>query len=300
MLILRRLFLVLLALGVSGLWAARTAQAALSQQALDWSARLLDLPAEWQTMEPRELLLNGARFGIVSGQSELPLPRLLDRLQASCRERSRLDVAPLAPRRDLPSLADGVLRVDNEHAGMVACLELGSEALAPSELLARLQTLQQTGDLASLGAIRLVRVEARGQGSFFVAVASDGPLPLPLLFPSRGDAPGVDPAGAPRPYAARRLLSVWQLGQEPSIHVYETSEGLEQAFRAYSARLHAQRFVPLTDTQEAADTRAALFKREGHLLLVTATRLDAGHTALVLSPLDSTGHHKSPPAAQPR
>jgi hypothetical protein len=289
----KRAALVLLFVACSMWLALRTARATLTMQVLDWSANLLDLPATWQTGAPRELMLNGARMGIVSGHSELALRALLDRLQTSCRARSRLlEARPVSKTARLPGLLDGVLRLESERAGVVACLELGSEPLGLAELTRRLEQLAQTGDLNRLGPVRMARVEARERGSFFVVAASDGALPLPLMFPDTGDAPGLDLPSAPRPPDARRVLSVWQLGREPRINVYDTSRALDQVWPDYLRSLATRGFSTLSDSYSAG-VRAALLDRQGHSLLVVGTA-QRGGASLVLSALDGAGDLTQP------
>jgi hypothetical protein len=296
---LRRAALVLVFVVCSVWLALHTARAALTTQVLDWSVHLLDLPAAWQTGVPRELALNGARMGIVSGHSELPLRALLDRLQTSCRARSRL-LDPRLPSipAQLPGLLDGVLRLESERAGVVACLELGSEPLGVTELTRRLEQLAQDGDLNRLGPVRMARVEARAQGSFFIVAASDGALPLPLMFPETGDAPGLDLPFVPRPPDARRVLSVWQLGRAPRINVYETSRALADVWPAYLRSLSSLGFSTLSDSHDGG-MRAALLDRQGQSLLVVGSAQHGG-ASLVLSGLDGSGDRTQPARAAGR
>jgi hypothetical protein len=267
-----RLLLLLFAVLASS-WAAwRSVHAEVSRSALALSRLALDLPAEWSAAAPRELWVNGAHIRIITGRSELELPALLARLEASCLARSKLVSEPL--RRwlggKLPSIADGVVRMESESEGVVACLELGETPLGAWGLLRKLQRFERALDLAELGALRTVRVEAREHGSFFVAVLSEGPLPLTTMFPPAGDAPGFDLEPVGRPPNMRRVFSALQQGGEPAIAVYEGEGASEPPFQEFAARLLRSGFERLHE-ERSAGSRSALFRAGDRNLLLVAT-----------------------------
>jgi hypothetical protein len=280
--------LLVSALALGSTWFAyRSVRAELGQRALDWSKLVLDLPASWVSVSPRTVVLNGARVRITTGHSELSLGALLDRLQASCRARSSIQDEQLAIGvvGTLSGLLSGVLRIERERDGVVACLALGDEPLDYKGVLARLRRFGQTTDLASVGAVHMARVEARDDGSFFVVASSEGALPLDQLFPSAGDAPGLDVPNLGRPQAARRILSVWQENGEPMLSIYESARPLGTSFDGYVARIERMGAELLAASPMSEQSRAALFMHGGHSYLIAGTRR-AGLSLIAVSASD--------------
>jgi hypothetical protein len=272
--LLARALLLSGALAASVLFALGSARAELTQRALTVGRLALDFPEEWLTAAPRTLWINGAQVRIVTGRSELPLHALLARLEASCRARSRLLGAPWRAKlgeAGIPAWLDGVLRVESEHEGVVGCLDPGDRPLGAWGLLEKLERFAAKLDLDALGAVRLVRVEAREQGSFFVAALSEGPLALTTMFPESGDAPGVDLASAGRPRGSRRLFTALQQGGEPTLTVYEVQEELAVVLPAFEQQLERRGFVRLARV-DGEDGCSSLFGAHGQQLLVSASR----------------------------
>lgn len=260
-----------------GAW--RVARAELSERALAATESVLNLPGVWLSAAPRELWLNGARVRIATGTSELALPALLDRLEGSCRARSRIVGGPARAwlGDQVPALLDGVLRAESGRGGLVACFELGPEPIGVRGLLHRLGRLASSLDLTELGGLRVVRVAPRAEGAFFVAAWSEGALPLARMFPARGDAPGFDSALHDRPEDARRTLSVLQQGGEPLVTFYETR--VPRAFARYVERLHARGFARLDD---GSDATSALLQAHGETLLVVGGQENDARAQLAL------------------
>jgi hypothetical protein len=290
MLTLRRAVVVLGALACCSALAVASARAELERRALASTRAVLDLPAQWLQGPPRVLALNGAHFVVSTGRSDLALPALLDHAQANCRASSgglaaRLSGAGAARSGPSSGLRDGVLRAEDEREGVVACLGLGAAPLSGDELVARLERFSRRLDLAELGGVTMVRVEARQHGSFFVVAASQGALPLGLMFPSRGDAPGFDPSELPRPPATRRLLSAHQADREPALFVYESGCAPDELWDDYLRTLSARGWS-LADPAAgmAAPRHAALVLRGGRsAVVVVEPRKHGARLALLTS-----------------
>lgn len=272
---LRRVLMLLgVIAGVPGI-ALVQARAELEQTLLEQTAGLFALARHWQRAQPRALFLNGARIVVATGSSEQPVAAMLDHFQEHCRRQSGglhelAQAAMHSARAGLPSLVDGVLRVEEEHQGLVACLALGEARLGAAELMDRIERFSDALDLAELGGLRVVRVQALGEGSFFVAAWNDGPLALTRMFPEQGDSQGVDPAGLPRPARARRVLSAWQEGVPSSIQLYESAQARDEAFAGYTEELERAgwRMQDVTNLHGGASVNGALFARGGKSLVV--------------------------------
>jgi hypothetical protein len=282
----RSLLCLLTAVLVCG-WAGKHVRAELGASLLERSARLFELAPHWQHGEPRALYLNGARMIIASGISEQPQAALLDHFQAMCRRHTAGIHAVMSGRNatsELPSLLDGVLRVEGDGAGLVACLALGEDPLGIAALVERLEHLAETGDLSALGGLRVVRVQPRGDGSFFVAAWNDGPVVLDAMFPVQGDSPGIDFRGVPRPEHATRTLSAWQEGGEAAANLYSVPEGADVAFSTYE-RMLVRASWQIDDGARllAGDPRyGALFSRAGKTLVVHVETHEDGSWVSVL------------------
>ncbi len=282
--------LMLLCLSVAAPGAALVqARTEIQQALLERTAGLFELARHWQRASPRALFLNGARVVVATGSSEQPLPAMLDHFQAHCRRESgglhELAMDATRPARTgLPSLVDGVLRVEEEHQGLVACLALGETKLGAAELMDRIERFGDALDVAELGGLRVVRVQALGEGSFFVAAWNDGPLALARMFPEQGDSPGADPSGIPRPAHARRVLSAWQEDVPSSVHVYESGDVRDEAFVGYTRELEklGWRLQDATGLYGGASVNGGLFARGAQSLVVQAQSDERGSLISVL------------------
>lgn len=273
----RRLFVVIALVATSLVLGLQTARATLEARALGWAEAVLDVPERWLSAEPRDVVFNGAVVRIATGRSALALPALLDRLQASCGSRAAIP--------SQAGLREGVLRIEGASRGLVACFDLGTERPSAEALLARLARACETGDLAQIGPLRVVRAEARRDGTFFVLAASMGALPLAQLFPQVGDAPGSDLPHVGRPLRARRLLTVWQQEGEPTLRAYESADALVPAWDGFRDVLRARGVAALGAAVGDATSRAGLFERDGNTLLISAHARGA-RTLFVVSSLD--------------
>jgi hypothetical protein len=218
------LFLFACALGALG----HTARAYVDELALGAGADMLRYARADQIDAHRTIVVNGLHIRMTSGGTGDSPRRVLDLFHARCRARGiRLDAnappaIPLPPRwpgvKALP--LDGVLRLDDGERGYVACLDLGGRRLSPDELLDRTRRFLADGDLAHFGELRFAIAERDGDRTSYLALWSEGALPLREAFPADRDAPGQDPAGVPRVPGTRRVLSAWQLDAAPMLAVY--------------------------------------------------------------------------------
>jgi hypothetical protein len=286
---LRRTLLLLGLFGGSLAYSAHAVHAQLERGLLSGARVMLDLPASYFRAAPRDVQLNGARVQISSGRSELPLSALLDHIEAACGLHGGgvarlLAQAERSGKRALPILQANVLRAENEREGVVACLDLGTSDLTLDELAQRLSRFSERLDLAELGGVRLVRVQALTHGTFFVVAETQGPVPLAAMFPVEGDAPGLDLAGLPRPAQSRRILSTWLSHGEPAMAAYASQDTVDEAWAAYVTALESQGFRGSSANHaQSGEQHAELFSRAGRSALVVVTPDGPGSQVLLMA-----------------
>jgi hypothetical protein len=230
-------------LSVAGLaWSARVK----ARDALQSAGELMLRYADAERIDaPRELVVNGLALHVLSGVSTKPLGTVLDFFQARCkevgggfdREIAKLLQAQGAAPLPEPITRGGTLREDDEHNGYLACLDLATDQLETSELIARLQAFAESGDVAKVGDLRFVWARRAREQTSYVALWSEGPLPLPVAFPEAGDAPGVDLPSLPRPERSVRVLSAWQRDAAPSLVSYRSEATLDELETSYRRQL---------------------------------------------------------------
>ena len=201
--------------------------------------RMLRMGAQLATVTSaegaRDVELNGARVQLTAASTEAEVSDVLDRAYASCLDEG-IDVGALAgpgERRGVtPGLLDPAMRWDGGTEGFVGCLGARAGAVA-------WERFRSTGDLADVGGFRYLYAVRRGDRTQLVSVRSEGAFALGTMFPARGDAPGFDIEGVPRPEGARRTLAVRELGRLQSMTVHRgSSEGALR--RHYLERLPAE------------------------------------------------------------
>jgi hypothetical protein len=171
----------------------------------------------------RQLQLNGVRLSFRTQTVEASLADVLDHYEAVC------------------GTAIATQTARNDHAGYVACLDMGDASQDLGALVNRLVSFSETGDLRELGAPRyvLARRVASGSGDkvFLLTMWADSAFDLYRMLPRAGaDAAGRDLVGVPRPPGSQRILSAWEARQPSGVLVYrvaaKSAEELESFYRA--------------------------------------------------------------------
>lgn len=81
----------------------------------------------------------------------------------------------------------------------------------------------------------LRRVDASSTSA--VTITRESAMDLATMFPAEGDAPGRDPAGAPRPAHARRLVAATVVESKHDVWIYETTDAFADLVEAYDRRM---------------------------------------------------------------
>jgi len=301
----RLCLLALCALGLSLAFAARFVRAQIDDAMLSAGSSMMQLGERMGAQRPRTIAINGAELRLrVSTAKGFTLSQVLDTFETRCRARSgqfhqqigRRDVkAALSDQQK--SLLDGVLRTEREGHGAVACLDVGGRALDAKALTERLQAFAASGDVSKIGGLRFMRAETQADGSvLLVMLWSDGALNLKRMFPSEGDAPGVDFTGIPRPPQSRRLLSAWEQGEAPAMNLYTSGAKdpgeVDHFYRKELARAGFRLLTPSVP-KSTRDARGLLFAKDGRTLVLSVSRGSRGQMLVSMLPTDTAGDTKS-------
>lgn len=274
-----------------GLVAARSVYGDVRSTALSMGRELGQLG---DVGSKRPLRLNGEPIFIASTTEDASVKEILDQTEARCRRGSAglaSDIGNFseALARELPKGANdaraaGILREEQGDSGVVACLirEDGQPAGTVSDIAAHLGDLMKTGDLSALGRLRYVFAEKTKSGRTHVVAAwTDGSFNLFALMPPAGkDAPGSDPAQAPRPPNALRILSADVEGVPYSVRIYDSSATPTEIVALYDREMAGRGWEPSYGVPgEGPEQRA--FSRPGADLMVITSR-DGGRTLVTL------------------
>jgi hypothetical protein len=239
----------------------------------------------------RPLRINGEPIFVASTTEDVPLDTILDRAEAGCTEHSagvsaELDTLPPALRAQIPrgAGASGVLRERRGNEGVVACLvrEEGRASTGMADTVARLSAMMSTGDLSRVGELRYIFAEKTASGRTHVVAAwTTGPFNLYAMLPERGrDAPGSDPAGAPRPPRSQRILTADVEGVPYGIRIYDSAAPPAEVIAHYDAEM-ASRGWERSVTKPVDGEAQRAYARPGADVLVL-TQKDEGRTIVSL------------------
>lgn len=243
--------------------------------------------------EARAIRLNGQSVHVAASTEDVAIGDALDRFEAYCRggsagladgfdelpESVRSRVPPSAGRR----AAAGILREETASRGVVACVVRpdGEAEGGVLDLVDRLGTLAESGDLSALGHLRYFHVRATAKGrSHVVAAWTDGPFLLSAMFPDAGDAPGADPRFAPRPPESVRLLSAEIDGVPYAVRLYDAAGTPERVFAAYDQAVRGRGFTVLARNPE--HPTSGVYHRGESDLIVTVDGDDRGRSLVSL------------------
>jgi len=261
---------------VCSVWFAAQAKAASERALLGFADHMMRFAGSPNQTTPVELKLNGASFFLSNGTVPAPLTQVLDIFAAKCAEkngqigrawaeeaaRAGRTLSGLSGMDESTGILDGVLRNENDGAGYVVCFETpDGQRLSPEDLVARMQQFAATGDIADVGHLRYVRAtQAMNDASrtFFVAVWTEGELPIYEMFPEDKDAPGRDPEGIARPSNARRILSSEQVDRDVLVTMYQASASTRQELQSfYTSMLKARGYTLLDVGASRGDGKMA-------------------------------------------
>jgi hypothetical protein len=213
----------------------------------------------------RTLVVNGARFRMRTGSTLDSIDAVIDAHAAPCRS------GVLTP--------DPVVRTRRAAQGFIGCI-----VPTDAPLLERVQALHETQDFAALGELRFAWAMQTPTGTRYVAIAAEGELNVPAMFPADSDAPGIDLPGLPRPPSARRLLTTWQEGQDPVLVSYLSELALTEVINRYTSALAAAG-LDVERVPTRVDGEQTFLVRNGARQHLAVLAEDDGGTLISLIPI---------------
>jgi hypothetical protein len=239
-------------------------RARASELALDLGPVLLAYAGAARDEGHRTLLVNGARLELRTGVTEDSIDTVLARQRELCG----------------PAHATPIVRSQSALEGVLGCFVAADD----TSLIDRLLAFGETGDLTTLGELRATWVMASGDERRYVLIAARDTLALSQMFPSTGDAPGVDVPSLPRPPEARRVLSTFQRGEAPMLVAYRSTLEAAALERRYLELLEtADRHVEHAPTRSGEET--ALLVRDPESAQLVLLGRDGDGTLVVIVPL---------------
>jgi hypothetical protein len=227
---------VLLAVIVVALaWSVRSAEAQLGEALVDFGDQLQRWSAGRALSAPRALTINGLELRLMTLQTKLGVDAALDHFQETCR--GGIHAPELAGKLD-SSLLDASFRQASEKDGVLACVDTAGP-LDVADLAGRLSRLQQSGDLAELGALRYVLARRSRDTTTLLVLWTEGHARIVDFLPKQGDAAGHDLRDWPRAPGMRRLLSALEHGQPYAMTVHEADQSPESLLSWYRTALGA-------------------------------------------------------------
>jgi hypothetical protein len=232
----------------------------------------------------RPLRLNGEPIFIVSTTEDASVTEVLNQTEARCKAGSAGMAAELehlseALKQQLPadvsgSRAAGILRETSGDSGVVACLvrDDGQPAGGLGKLAGNLGEMMRSGDLGALGRLRYVFAEKTRSGRTHVVAAwTEGPFNLFALVPGAGvDAPGSDPAQAPRPPRSQRILSADVEGVPYGVRVYDSASTPAEVVGVYDREMAALGWEPAFGVPGDGPEQRAFTRPGADLLVITS------------------------------
>jgi hypothetical protein len=210
---------------------------------------------------------NSARFRVAVEESAESVAAVAARAAADCTARSIDGVwAAIGP--------DPVLRREDAGSAVVGCLVPDTPWRGPAELLQAVLRFGATLDLSEVGRAELVIVRRSEQRTVALRLIADSALRLPVMFPARGDAPGGDLAGVPRPPRARRVLVAEALDAEPAVVGYRSEETPGVIVAGYRQLLEGEGWQVSGPT--AAEGAEGLLAHRADRQVLVAVSPDAG------------------------
>jgi hypothetical protein len=272
-------------LAAAGVVTVARARAAVGDAVLSAGGELAGVPLG----PANRVRLNGELVNVSSTMVDEAPAAVLDRIEAECRSHVPLGL--------------GVVRRDAGDRGAVACLARG-EGEGRLAILHDAQAMMAAGDLSKLGKLRYVTVE-RTPGAtktHVVAAWVDGPLRFQAFTPKDGgDTPGSDPEGAPRPFAARRILTANLEGVPYGVRVYDAKAAPGEVFAAYDRDAPAQgwRAIPAVARElEAHKSAGRAFTKDGLDLMIFAAPDRRDPTRTIVSIVETRAEQARARAAE--
>lgn len=164
----------------------------------------------------------------------------------------------------------------NDAERMTVCFRPRVPIETWADLGQRLVDVVSSGDVHALGEVRFARIRSQGEHSTHVLLAhTDGGFSLANWFDDSHDAPGIDPAHAPRPPHARRLLSARVHGAKAGAYGYNSTESSEALRNFYATSLPSRGFARVA-TRDATPAQSDIYASQDSFIVLGFTAGEGG------------------------
>lgn len=282
----------------------RVARGAMSEASLSFGRQLESI---------RDLLgstkaatVNGQRVHVSTAVVPLDVKVVLDRFERECATHPNALLQAIHHERTAEHLSQnppsdvgplglelrtklGIMREDDDHDGVVACLAQHREGRPLADLA---HELSRTLDVGLLGDFFYTYAVKTKEGeSHVITTWTQGSFRPLEMFPSSGDAPGTDSPTMPRPRDARRVFSGIAADAPYAIRVYESKGDLSTVLASFERDMDARHWTRVPEVAERDNARAYIHS-SGIQVVATTGRSNGG----VLISLVEMGAGASPRA----
>ncbi|HMA93421.1 MAG TPA: hypothetical protein VKP30_12090 [Polyangiaceae bacterium] len=255
--------------------------------------------------------VNGQRVYVSTAVVPLDVKTVLDRFERECasnpnallqaihHERTAERLSHAAPASAAPPGLElraklGIMREDDEHDGVVACLAQRRDTRRSLPELA--YELGRTLDVGLLGDFFYTYAVKTKEGeSHVITTWTLGSFKPLEMFPSSGDAPGADSPMTPRPRDTRRVFSGIASDAPYAIRVYESKRDLATVLASFDQDMKARHWTRVEEVASETKTRAYIHASG---IQVIATANSSNERTLVS--LVEMGAGNSRPHAEPK
>jgi hypothetical protein len=181
-----------------------------------------------------------------------------------------------------------------KEAGQIACFAPRNKLGGLQGLLERMAETLDTGDLQHIGDMRYVIARPAENGRTLVLVMwSEGSFNIPAMFPESGDSPGSDPAHAPRPPAAVRVLSAEIKDHPMAYRMYDSDKSYGEVLKSYADEMAARGWVrqglPAAPEDFDINDRVSVFAKDNAAFIVVTNDTPQDKTGVTLIDIGTRG-----------
>jgi hypothetical protein len=271
--------------------------------------------------EPQAVVVNGALFFVGAKHVDLPVSKVLDRVEEYCTEHAGHfeDEFVALPESERAKLSKGTFddarhlgtmrKQAGDEEGTTACIAAPEGMRGIKGFMQRVTAAMETGDLARFGSLRYVFAKKNGTGSTVLSMWNEGSVNISTIFPEQGDVPGQDIEGIERPPQSTRIFDAQIPGSGYGVRSYATKESVSRVMAGFEQRLTPLGWQiapgsvdptppvdadgrPRLDWEPQPDPNLRVFTKNGSLLFIT-TDVSDGETVANIITMGTRGDAES-------
>jgi hypothetical protein len=258
---------------VAGAVVLRSARADVAEALWEVGSRVMEFPGA-PVERTRQLLMNGVQVSFRTQTVDVPFADVLAHYESNC------------------GTPNATQSARNDHAGYVACLDVGDASNDLGTLARRLLRFSETGDLRDLGDPRYVlarRVASAAKDTtFLLTMWVESAFNLYQMLPRPGaDAAGSDLVGVPRLPGSQRILSASEvLGPSGVVVYWVATQSAYEVESFYRTELPENGWTILernpSESIQVDGTRLLFAEKNNRLVTVLARPGEASPTLLTI------------------